>query len=682
MFFLLLSLIVAAYGGTTTGNVRQYCQFPFYYQGASYTKCIDDQPPNATVVKTDSWCSLTSNYDTDHQWGFCDIGVTDSTSYDICRTQSQKLQCVAGYVIHIVNADYAAKLDGSTACTYSPTDCFQSDISAIQTTCAGKVSCTTYNLGRTLASCQNRLSAYLRIEYTCVPASIPEIQTYDMCNPTSLPDDIRRGFLISPNYPNTLNNLECTFNIHSKQLLQDTYLYIVDMGLNAPNNLGQGCTKDQLIITAGSNRREICGLAFTSLLMKTCYTPLLVQLIRQSDAQGRGVKLYFEFRDRLPNEICNQIITPSTPPTLVPTSTGPSTITTYPSFFPDPSQRMIKTLCYPDLSGSFGANNFQCPSGYIIVIHRAFYGTGSRCGYTPGDCIHEADHVYEDCSGKQVCSVSFDTIVILSQCNQVPADYLSVEYQCLPTLIVAQNVHDLCTNQTNYLTGASGILKSPSYPTYTEAVCVNVTLIPPETSNLVIYIYLLELNIGTPNVETGLCTDDHLLLSYQCNNEIYDQYLCGTRSAQLLFDTCSSTDRIFASFNLTNQTGQSYRGFALVYHLLPKPSLSTIRPPTEPTKKPDTPDTLNYGAIIGGIMGGLLLIILCLAGYIYYRRVYSRPKADVEQAVVFKTDRESVQDNTDDGQTVSIPRNAFKETPTTIVSPFATVKTPIDDTDA
>jgi hypothetical protein len=414
--------------------------------------------------------------------------------------------------------------------------------------------------------------------------------------------------------------------------------------------------------------------------MKTCYNPLSTQLIRTTDAQGGGVKLYFEFRERPLNEICDEIITPSTPSTLIPTSTGPSTTTPFPLYFPDPSERMIKTLCYPDLSGSFGTNNFHCPSGYVLVIHRAFYGTGNRCAYTPGDCIHEADHVYGDCSGKQACSVSFENIVTLSQCNQVAASYLSIEYQCLPTSTIAQNVHDLCTNSTNHLTGVSGILRSPSYPTYTEGECINVTLIPPETSNVVIFMYLLELNIGVSNVETDLCTDDYLLLSYQCNNQIYDQYLCGTRRTELLFDTCSSTDRIFASFNLTNPNSQSYRGFALLYHLLPKSALSTISPPiTNPTRKPDT-EPMDYAPIVGGIVGGLLLIVLCLAGYLYYRRIHSNPKTDVEQAVVYKPNQETIEESTNDEQ--SVPSDASKATPMSIISPFATLKTSTDDTEA
>jgi hypothetical protein len=194
--------------------------------------------------------------------------------------------------------------------------------------------------------------------------------------------------------------------------------------------------------------------------------------------------------------------------------------------------------------------------------------------------------------------------------------------------------------------------------------------------------YLLELNIGVPNVETGICTEDYLRLSYQCNNQTFDQFLCGTRGTELLFDTCSPNDKITISFNLTSSTPQSYRGFALVYHVIPRAGLTTVVPPTGPTKKPHEPDESDYGAIVGGIMGGLLLIVLCLAGYLYYRRTYSNSRRHVERAVVFKTDRESVQESTNNAQTVSLPQDEAKETLTSFVTPFAAVKATVDDTEA
>ncbi|CAM4866317.1 unnamed protein product [Rotaria socialis] len=586
------SLQIPTYGGTTTNDIRQYCQFPFTYGGTQYTNCISGQPPNSGTLPnpSDPWCSLTSNFEAGRQWGFCDTGVTDSTFYDICRSQSKTLRCSPGYVIDIITADYAAKPDGSTdasSCIYNQNDCFQSDSSTIQNVCAGKTSCVAFHFSKSLALCQNRPSAYLHIDYVCVPNNIPNINTYDICNNNLKPQgDIRRGFINSPNFPNTQNNINCTYDLQILKPYQDIYLYIVDMDLNGPNVIGQSCTKDRLIVRADDAVTEWCGRSFTNILLKTCHKSVLLQLVRSSDARGRGVKFYFEFRERNPTEVCDEIVTPSTRPTLSPKPSVEPTTTTMsviPSYYPDPSPRLFKTLCYPDLSALFGANNFQCPSNYIIVIHRAFYGYGNRCDYTINDCTSEADHVYRTCSGKRACSISFLNIVTLPECNKSVAKYLFVGYQCLPTLTIVQSTYDLCSSQTLNLFGSSGIIKSDSYPSYKPTQCNNVTIGLPDSSDRVIFMYLYDLDIGPADIETRECKNDYLFISYECNNQSYRDYLCGTRQTEVLFETCSSTDRIFVTSNLISQNAQSQRGFALFYHILPKSGIITLPPTRLPT---------------------------------------------------------------------------------------------------
>ena len=398
-----------------------------------------------------------------------------------------------------------------------------------------------------------------------------------MCNSTSLPQsDTRHGYLISPNFPNSQNNIDCTFNLRTLKPHQDIYLYILDMDLNNPNLIGKDCDKDRLIVSADNNIMEICGRSYTNFLLNTCHTSVSLQLIRKPDARGRGVKFYFDFRERPPHEPCPVLITTTPRPTTT-TPSGLTPVTTNPPItdIPTPSSRMFRTLCYPDLSSLFGASNFQCASNYIMVIHRAFYGASNRCDYTFGDCTSEADIVYRICSGKQKCSVPFLSQVTLPECNGANAKYLFVEYQCLPAPTIVETSMDLCTGQIDHFGGTTGILKSPSYPSYAQTQCANVTLNGFDSTNLVLDMYLIDLSIGSPDPNTDECSNDYLLLSYQCYNRIYSQRLCGVRSTEFLFSTCSPTDKIFASHNLLSQNSESKRGFALLYHLVPYVGITT-----------------------------------------------------------------------------------------------------------
>ncbi|CAF3422994.1 unnamed protein product [Rotaria socialis] len=593
--FLPVSLQIPVYGGTTTNNgTRQYCKFPFIYQGNPQSNCLTVDPPIPAPGEgvQEPWCSLTSNFDTDGEWGFCDLRVTDATVYDICRSQSQLLSCPSGYVIDIITSDYATKPDGNIgagACAYDKNDCFQSDSSTIQNTCTGRLSCMVYHFAKTLATCENRPSAYLHIGYTCVPNNITSITTYNLCDNSSLPQmNTSRGFITSPNFPTTPSNIDCTFNLQTLKPYEDIYLYILDMDLNSPNLIGQSCTKDRFIVSSDNNVMEMCGRSYTNFLLSTCHSSVLLQLIRASDARGRGVKLYFEFRGRSPQDICPEIIATSS--TLQPTPPTGLTTMPEPSQSIGPSPHYFTTLCFPDISSLFGRNNFQCQTNYILVILRAVYGRGSRCDYSPGDCTSEADNVYRLCSGKQKCSVPFLNPVTLPECNGVTASYLFVEYQC----------------QISDFNGTSGILQSTSYPSYTQTQCANATLSSLDGSNLVMHMYLIDLSISASDPHTGECLNDYLELSYQCNHIAYTRRLCGTRSTELLFRTCLPTDKIFASYNLLGNDSQSQRGFALLYHLVPRDSVPTIK-----TTTASTTTTLTSSGI-GAVSTPIQLSTICV----------------------------------------------------------------------
>ena len=332
------------------------------------------------------------------------------------------------------------------------------------------------------------------------------------------------------------------------------------------------------------------------------------------------------FENVNPQVACEPLVTTTTrapSSTLSPTLPTTTVSSARPVYFPHPSPRFFNTLCYPDFSALSGLNNIRCQPDYVIVIHRAFHGTGARCDYTPGDCTSEADTVYRTCSGKQACSVSFTNTVSLPECSGVAAKYLFIEYQCLPTLAIAESKADLCTVQPNQLNSISGILTSASYPSYTPTQCLTASLAPLNGSNTVLYMFLLDMNIDEPNLSTGNCTDDYLSLSYQCNGQQNPIRLCGTRSTELLFDTCAPNDRVTISYSMVSQDAQSRRGFALLYHFMPM-TTDLVTPIPSTTTKPTTTSPIvppGLGPVSSQIQASTSCVqrsitLNCTAGYV------------------------------------------------------------------
>nr|XP_020668991.1 matrix metalloproteinase-9-like [Pogona vitticeps] len=54
------------YCNTSDLNYKGRCVFPFIYNGKSYSSCTTAGDSDGRL-----WCSLTSNYDADHKWKYC-----------------------------------------------------------------------------------------------------------------------------------------------------------------------------------------------------------------------------------------------------------------------------------------------------------------------------------------------------------------------------------------------------------------------------------------------------------------------------------------------------------------------------------------------------------------------------------------------------------------------------------
>ncbi|XP_077169656.1 uncharacterized protein LOC143825514 [Paroedura picta] len=66
-------------------NPKGPCVFPFLYNGTSYTSCTTDGISNKKF-----WCSLTSNYDVDLKWTYCEPSGRSKVETGIFETTSEK----------------------------------------------------------------------------------------------------------------------------------------------------------------------------------------------------------------------------------------------------------------------------------------------------------------------------------------------------------------------------------------------------------------------------------------------------------------------------------------------------------------------------------------------------------------------------------------------------------------
>ena len=78
---------IKTYGGTSKlsgSGGTTYCVFPFRYNGEPLTSCIK------TKDRKRSWCALSSNYDRDSLWGYCDEDHDDGSDVEIRDPSGKK----------------------------------------------------------------------------------------------------------------------------------------------------------------------------------------------------------------------------------------------------------------------------------------------------------------------------------------------------------------------------------------------------------------------------------------------------------------------------------------------------------------------------------------------------------------------------------------------------------------
>lgn len=252
--------------------------------------------------------------------------ILSRSPVESCVQQTLTVDCPTKYVPVVRNAFYGV---GQTTnlCKYTQGDCLADAMSIVL--CTGDSSkCSFYGVRKKLPECKDQYSTYIRIEYECVPIELDNAaNVYNVCqNDTDITSP--NGIIRSPGYPSQFQTTknECVRTITAPQD-KTIRLWLSDLYIGSTANT---CTRDHVIVVDDVQTFRFCAqkrFAYPYL----CSSSILIQYKANTSLSiYRGMRMYYEFADRTPNDGCpafNGTLTPE-PETTTIISTTPGAITT------------------------------------------------------------------------------------------------------------------------------------------------------------------------------------------------------------------------------------------------------------------------------------------------------------------------------------------------------------------
>ena len=276
---------------------------------------------------------------------------------DSCVPSMVTLRCPQNYVVVVRSASLGvAEISGT--CNYSTGDCIV-DAMNIITCLSDAIQCLTYATRRKLPQCNDRYADYIHIEYDCVPISMDDpSKEYNVCQDgTEITTD--HGILRSPGYPTQFQTttFECFRAIHVPNN-KTIRLWLSDLYIGSTST---NCAKDHVFVVDSVQTYRHCGLK-RYVYPYLCSTSIIIQyFVTTKFSVYRGMRMYFEIVDRLPNDNC-----PNSNGTV--THVPATTTTTVKPIDPDTT---TPTPIYVILGISSPVRSFQlCKGKQISFIRR------------------------------------------------------------------------------------------------------------------------------------------------------------------------------------------------------------------------------------------------------------------------------------------------------------------------
>ncbi|CAH1798758.1 unnamed protein product [Owenia fusiformis] len=324
-------------------------------------------------------------------------------------------------------------------------------------------------------------------------------------------------------------------------------------------------------------------------------------------------------------------------------------------------ERQTTSRCFSDPNKVL---KVKCPDHHMLLIFETKYGRNNDtdvCHFMPGDCVERERKHYD--VGRQELSINLPSGSIgrvIPNCGY--STYFQIDYECVPT----EDTVNVCDNKV--MTSQQGYITTPNYPfNYGNNLhCTTTIRVQPGQK---IKLYILDINIEEPPKDSSC--NDYLYM----NDKVFgSSTVCRTMQDHIeLFHTYhyNSLEVTFVSDAQVNR-----KGFWLYYEADPEMSTTTnkliTKQPTNPTMTPSsttntlqsttstqrrnpkimittlkpqrpTYETLSesiptqlvptepmptekkqdlpFGAIIGGVLGSLLFVLVVLLSLLIYRRL-------------------------------------------------------------
>lgn len=503
-------------------------------------------------------------------------GALAEIEYDICFGNEATMSCPSGFTFMIIDAYYGVKSQTSNKCGFAQGDCVQEALLTINHCQNDSPNCSlSYLTKRRLARCLDKYADYLHISYQCVPSypveSTSTLKVYNICE-TNNPIQDFYGIITSPNYPNYITTTnECQTIITGIETSAiKIWINEISIASDGPRDLSGShledsnkpsirdtCTSDYLIIDTAYSSYIYCGKRKLSVGL-ICSSSIKIQYKATSSSSlfYKGFKLYFELKNE---------------PSLINCLTNPSTIDPLASTTPsnEPLPNWAQTL---NISPMFSTHlclgtstTLRCPrpNDYVLSIVDSNYRvTGTGVCEIPSylHCRQDAPITFT-CTHS--CFVEYFIPKQLSQCGNQTADYLNIDYQCIPTSLPNnESPMDICeSTTTDTIAIDRGMMISPRYPSLTSASsCSKIIQTLPSK---VWMIYMVDLFLEGED-DSGNCNYASLTI-YDGKDKLV---LCGLKQPGLVFFSCANLVQF--SF-VSNDQALGYRGFKVLFTTLDVP---------------------------------------------------------------------------------------------------------------